>query len=248
MKVVHAALLGLSLLSFVGSTQAAIIDFEGYSAGTIIDDEYTTSQGVTIKGVNTYNTPDTHNVATIFDSNAYTGGDKDLAAPFYKSTDALKENPFTPGNILIIHETANECDGITCTDPDDEGKSGPAGSGYFEFSFSESITLNSVDFFDIEYNEANAPKFAIELFSDDAFTNVVFEDTYFVPTTGGDNTWDRLFFSNVTGVKSIRINLGGSGAIDNIDYTSIPEPSSMLLSILCLFGFRVLNKKNTKAV
>ncbi|TYK66183.1 thrombospondin type 3 repeat:Cna B-type [Colwellia echini] len=246
MKVVQAAVLGFSLLSFVGSTQAAIIDFENFTAGTIIDNEYVTSHGVTISGVNTYNTPDTNNVATVFDSNNFTGGDRDLAAPFYKNTDSQKENAFTPGNILVIHETASECNGITCTDPDDAGKSGSSGSGYFEFSFSEQTTLNSIDFFDIEYNEANAPKFAIELYSDDAFTNIVFEDIYYVPSTGGDNTWDRLFFADVTGVMSMRINFGGSGAIDNIDYTSVPAPSSLFLSILCFIGFRAFNKKNSK--
>lgn len=254
MKVVQAALFGFSLLSFVGSAQAAIIDFEnfedqGIAAGTIIDNEYVTSHGVTIKGVNTFNTPDTDNVATVFDSNDLQNAsyvkDEDLAAPFYKENDTNEDNPFTPGNILIIHEHASQCNGIKCTNPDDEGKSGAAGSGYFEFSFSEQVTLNSVDFFDIEYNEANTPKFVLEFFSDDSFTDAIYVDEYFVPETGGDNTWDRLFFTDVSDVMSMRINLGGSGAIDNINYTSVPEPTSMFLSLLCLMGLRVLKSKRS---
>lgn len=245
MKVVHAALLGFSLLSFVGSAQSAIIDFEGFDAGVIIDNEYLTSHGVTVSGTN--NVRQTSNVATVFDSNDFTGGDDDLAAPFYQSDDTNENNPFTPGNILVIHEHASECDGTVCTDPDDEGtKIKGEASGYFEFSFLEQVTLNSVDFFDIEYNESNAPKFSIELFSDDAFNVAIFENEFFVPDTGGDNTWDRLSFTDVTGVMSMRINLGGSGAIDNINFTPVPEPSSMFLSVLCLLGYRVLSKKRVK--
>ena len=64
--------------------------------------------------------------------------------------------------------------------------------------------------------------------------------TFYTPHTGGDNTWDRLQLG-VAGVKSMRIRLGGSGAIDNIDYIvprdqppEVPVPATPLLLLLGL--------------
>jgi len=230
-----SALIALTFM-FAGATQAGIIDFEDYTAGTIIDDEYFLSHGVTIRGVNSSYNPDVDNIGVVFDSSNYTGGDDDLAAPFYN--DALEA--FNPGNILIIHEHPTECDQYTCgDDPDDEG-SRPA--GYFDIVFSSQVTLNSIDFFDIEYREAQMPKFEIEFYADSLFDQVIMDDSFYVPVTGGDNTWGRESFG-VENVMAMRIYLGGSGAIDNINFTvqHVPEPSTWL--IFALGGVAFLRKR-----
>jgi len=206
----------VTILLLSPAIQATVLDFEGFSAGTIIDNEYFASEGVTIDGVNLkYNPATTYSLATVFDSNNYTGGDSDLAAPF--------SNPnlgsLSPGKILIIHERLSECNGVTCTDPDDEG-SRPA--GYFDIFFSQAVTLLSIDFFDIEtLEDGSTSDNAILLYDVNGLIN-----TFYTPDTGGDNTWDQVVF-NVSGVTSMRINLGGSGAIDNIVF--VPEPMTAAL-------------------
>ncbi|MAT92417.1 MAG: thrombospondin type 3 repeat:Cna B-type [Halioglobus sp.] len=221
-------LLAAALFALATSAQALVIDFEGHSAGTIIDDEYT---GLSFNGVNVAR-GNASNLATIFDTTSPTGGDTDLAGPFANAN----LGALNPGNVLILHEHPHECDGTTCSDPDDEGRR-PA--GYFDIDFGTAVTLNSIDFFDIEGAENGAtPNNAISLF--DAFDVEISAGTFYTPHTGGDNTWDRLQLG-VAGVKSMRIRLGGSGAIDNIDYIvprdqppEVPVPATPLLLLLGL--------------
>ena len=113
--------LAAALLLSATSAPAMVIDFDGFSAGQIIDDELI-AFGITVTAFGVGNAP---NTAVIFDSNAPTGGDSDLAAPFAPGPD----NPYgdlSPGNLLILHETDN-CDASNCPDPDDQGAR-PAGT------------------------------------------------------------------------------------------------------------------------
>jgi len=51
----------------------------------------------------------------------------------------------------------------------------------------------------------------------------------------------------VSGVSSMKISLYGSGAIDNINYTKVPEPSTLAIfafSIMGLASRRLLLGKN----
>lgn len=98
------------------------IDFNNLSAGTIVDDEYS-SQGVTIKGIAGYCDP---NRAMIFDTSRPTGGDYDLA------TNNL-------GNVLIISEDRDS------RDPDDNAE-----GGKLSFSFDEGADVKSLTFLDVE--------------------------------------------------------------------------------------------------
>ena len=54
--------------------------------------------------------------------------------------------------------------------------------------------------------------------------------------------WDRLVF-NVEGVKRIELNMGGSGAIDNITYSFIPIPSAIWLFGCGLIGLVALARR-----
>lgn len=77
---------------------AVLIDFEGFAAGTVIDDEYALD-GVTITAQRDDNN-DAANDAMVFDSSNPTGGDTDLATQ-------------NQGNLLIISEDNDS------SDPDD---------------------------------------------------------------------------------------------------------------------------------
>ena len=200
---------------------AAVIDFESYSSGTIIDSEYTSL--LTVSAINASSGPD---VAVIFDTTNPTGGDADLGGPFGTNDSSLSNN-YSPGNVLIIHET-NNCNAFTCEDPDDEGS---RNAGTFFFDFASVITLESIDFFDIETVEGTNNE--IKLFDKD--DNELLPNTFFVPDTGGDNMWGQLLFG-VDGVKRIELNMGGSGAIDNITFTAAEMPQVPVPAAIWLFG------------
>jgi hypothetical protein len=215
------------------SVHAAVIDFEGYAPGTIIDNEY--APAVTLHTINLGGGPD---AGVVFDTGNPTGGDSDLGAPF-SNTSGLPSN-YMPGNVLIIQEN-HTCDTLTCTNPDDEGS---RRAGTFYFDFSSSITLNSIDFFDIESAEnGTTENNAIKLF--DAADNLI--STFHTPYTGGDNTWDQLVF-DVSGVKRIELNMGGSGAIDNIAYTVIPVPAAAWLFASGLVALSGIARRKTRSM
>ncbi|MDH3647818.1 MAG: thrombospondin type 3 repeat:Cna B-type [Gammaproteobacteria bacterium] len=207
-----------AVVSLSAAANASVLDFEGFSAGTIMDTEYS-GLGVSISAMNFGGGPD---LAVVFDSNNPTGGDTDLGAPFSNPT----LGSASPGNLLILQEH-NDCDAFTCVTPDDEA-SRPAGQ--FIIAFDQGILLQSIDFFDVESDEASLSN-AIELYDDE--NNLI--TMAFVPDTGGDNMWDRETF-NIAGVKTIVINMGGSGAIDNIafDTTVVPIPPALPLFVAAL--------------
>lgn len=215
------------MLLVSASAAAVTLDFEQWSAGTIIDSEYAVSPyGVTISADNFGNTID---AAVVFDTRSPTGGDWDLGAPFSNPELGISN----PGNILILQENG-PCDEFTCSVPDDEG-SRPAGQIVFEFD--TEIFLGSIDFFDIELQEAGG---AIRLF--DRNDLEILPDTFFTPDTGGDNTWARSRFE-IGGIKTMVINMQGSGGFDNITYhqqlSPVPVPGAVWLfgSALGLLGW-----------
>ena len=223
-KFTLKVILCASLLCLVSAANAAVLNFEGFLAGQIIDDEYllAPTPGVSISAANLSDGPD---AAIVFDTGSPTGMDFDLGAPF-TSTNSLFPGDFSPGNVLIIQET-NDCNFITgfCSVPDDEG-SQPAGE--FEFIFNSAVTLESLDFFDIEFNENNKHTDS-EIHLYDISNNEIFIGSFFVPNTNGDNMWDQLDFGSAAGVKRMVIEMKGSGAIDNLVYTVIPVPASVWL-------------------
>ena len=213
-------------IAWAGTATATVLDFEGFGAGQIIDNEY---DGVTISGVtNLAASPD---VAIIFDTdNIVNGIDADLGAPFIGHVIELPGDnqpialtsvetsfeDFYPGNVLILQEN-EPCNQDFCDVPDDA-----AAGGMFTFEWDTPVNLESIDFFDIERHEAGAPieAWRIAMFNGNGEE---LAGNWLVPETGGDNTWARLML-DATNVSRLEITLAGSGAIDNITFTRVPLP------------------------
>jgi len=216
---------------FTPLAHAVVINFDDLATGTIVDSEYAHLLNVRVKNLG--GGPD---VGVIFDTLHPTGGDTDLRGPFSSNNPNLP-GKFNTGKVLIIHENHN-CNANTCNNPDDEG-SRPAGTFFFDFK--STITLESIDFFDIETAEnGKSYKNAIRLF--DSANIEILPYTFYTPDTGGNNMWDQLVF-NVEGVKRIELNMGGSGAIDNISFSVVPVPAAVWLFGSGLVGLIGLTRR-----
>lgn len=247
-----AAVAGMTCLFAItlGAARAWEINFEGLTdpgagRGLIIDNEYATPGGITgdpnltATFTGYQGTGTTANPAVLFDTGNYTGGDSDLEAPFENVNQSALGN-LSPGYVLILHEHPSECDGASCLDPDDRGA---RPSGRIEIDFgSDVVTLNSIDFFDIELAEGLPPAETNEVELFDLSGTQIMDNAFYVPATGGDNRWDVLNFGGVTGISRIVVNLHGSGAFDNIrgdrpggpEEFQVPEPATAPLMVLGL--------------
>lgn len=157
-----------------------------------------------------------------------------------------------PGNILILNEYAptrkntSKVDGEKLFDSDKINDEGSRPAGFFEFTFTQAVDLKSIDFFDIEDKKKglDAAFFAIQFF-DEAGDEI---SQTRIPTLK-DGQWVRQQYENVIGIFGIRINLPGSGGIDNLAFKkSVPnEPSEVsapaVFSLLLLSGIYTVRRK-----
>ena len=58
-------------------------------------------------------------------------------------------------------------------------------------------------------------------------------ETFSLASTGDGNS-EFVSFTPISDFDSVTWDLGGSGAVGNIGYTTVPEPSSLLLGVLGL--------------
>jgi len=182
------------------------------------------------------------NLAVIFDSNHSPPScapspcvfdlfdDNDLLQPF-TSTDpnsippsgTIPSDPFNPGKMLIIQDdtsitTFSNCTATQCTVADDEGNTQDlmtlgGGAGAFIFVFTQPVVVRSVDVFDIQPGEMQP----VDILFFDVNGNHLNQFPSTILETGGDNTWRQVPLKAV-GVKTMVIEIAGSGAIDNIVY------------------------------
>jgi hypothetical protein len=212
----------LLILSVSGLAQStAVIDFEGIPAGTIVSN-LTKDIGisgdpidgfVTVRGHNPDFLPANPNAAMIFDATCPPGGvpadcsgdDGDLIHPEW-------------GKTLIISE---DLDG---SDPDD----GDTPGSVFLFDFrnwgSGSVTVESINVQDVEEEQQEAEDAKIELFSDGLDGTLI--ATVDIPHTGNGNF--TTVFANVDNVGTMRVDLEGSGMIDNVRISTEPTAVELL--------------------
>ncbi len=198
-----AVALAIVLIGLVSADQTSTIDFEGSLVEGDIVSSVSAGAGISgddaggfvgVFGVN----PDLGgNDAMIFDAECgggCSGGDIDLEFPGH-------------GNTLIVTE-----DGVS-GDPDD----GDVPGSFFEFDFSTwgpgVVTVDSIDVGDVE-NEEAGPN--IELSGPGGLAVTVP-----IPITG--NNVIVTVPINVAGVDFMRVNINGSGTIDNIAITVVEE-------------------------
>ena len=217
-------------LTAIGSAHAGaltVLDFEGEAAGTIIDNEF--APFVTITTVSNGD----NNAAVIFDTNNPTGNDDDQGAPF-DPADGMG-GQLSPGNVLVISEDARgiTCNGVTCSEPDDEGE-----GGTIAFNFAEVVTFQGFDVFDVSDGGVS---FSVDLFD----INDMLITSILAPSGIGDNEFLSFIDLNIAGVIRAVFNFGGSGAIDNIAFetSEVPLPAALPLMLMGLGGLGFASRR-----
>jgi hypothetical protein len=210
---------------FLGNTSAETIDFEGLAPGTIVSQVFgdAGSGPIGVSGINPNFSPDT-NAAVIFDSSNPTGEDYDLGTPNKDfggpgigdegGTGMPYENSTALGNVLIVAENLVDGDGNGLVDDPGDVEEVVGNSITLDFWELGSVTVSSITIIDFEYGE---PEAMVELFdpSDDLL------NTFYPPLTD-DNGVSVESLGPTAGVAKMVVTLNGSGAIDNIVFSSLP--------------------------
>jgi hypothetical protein len=222
----------------LSQARSTTIDFDSLQHGEIVDTQLSSSLGVTISAVNAGGGPD---LAIAFDSLETGTADPDLEGPSWSGGNLDRLTSL--GRLLIIAENDRDRNGDQLIDdPDDEG-SRPAGSLFFEFEVP--ILSFGFDLIDVEgsaefgqtsgfiavfYDENNTPLAQVSF---GAFVDG--GSPFFVPGVAyGNNTANRITPITaealaLTHFQKVELNLGGSSAVDNINFEPIPEPGTLVL-------------------
>jgi hypothetical protein len=153
-----------------------------------------------------------------------------------------------PGNVLILQENTTGCSDGVCNDPDDEGS---RAAGFIDFNFSDAVSILSLDFFDVDERTSDSSGASdIQFFT---IVNGVEEEISGLNFRAPDldnGGFARTFFgvNGVTDVSRLRINLPGSGAIDNLvfhtgEVADVPAPSTFGLFALVFAGMFYSRRK-----
>jgi len=247
-----AALLSLALCGLAGAASAVTITFDELQHGEIVGNQFA-GMSVSIIAGNVGGGP---SFAVAFDSDLPFGsplhGDNDLLFRDRNGNEGWSRGNIEGvplGNLLIIQENDIGCfDGI-CDLPDDEG-SRPA--GLLRFDFEISVLDFGFDLVDVESTSMEGGSISFYDLNPDTggFKLVNIPMTDFLDGVAGielgDRSANRIAPFTLADIQAMRadfeeidrveINLGGSGAVDNVNFTPVPEPTTAVLLGLGLAG------------
>jgi len=248
MSRIRLSLLSLSLCSLLlaSAAQALTLSFDdvGLVHGSLVAEQYA---GLRITADNYSRRFD---YAVAFDSNLTNTRDPDLEAASGGSSAWSGGNleGVNLGLMLVIQENDDGCSGDEiCNKPDDEGRR-PAGSLTFDFL---SVPVFDFGFDTIDVESTSAEDGSVTFFSGRDEVTVGFVDLL-MGFDLGDNTANRILpFTPVFGARPdtkraidrVVIELGGSGAVDNITFTPVPEPATATLLMLGLAGLAFAGRR-----
>lgn len=220
-------------LGLAGSAEALTMDFDTDAmgnpilAGQHIDEEYA-EWGVHISARN-YNRR--HDAAISFDTLNYTGGDRDLRTDSHRYG---VNNDRELGMVMILAEDVKDRnhDGYV-DDPDDEGG---RRAGYFDFMFDYIIDSGSLVMLDVD-NRCEPG--SVQFYLDDTLLSQSFDFKAL-----GDNSVQGVDWSGFE-YNKMRINLGGSGAVAEVNANPVPEPVTTVLvtGALVALGMRTSKRR-----
>ena len=207
--------------------------------GEIVDTDFA---GLTITAVNPTRAFD---LAIVFDTTVMGTSDPDLEDPFTAGNAAGE----ILGNALIVAENQTGCADDVCDDPDDERRTGGALLG-FELAFDFDLTAFSLTAIDLESGQAGGA--SLTFFDDGAQVGQVlfsaFECNVGVfcdPTVdfAGNNSANHLpevtaAMLGAAAFDEVHVDLNGSGSIDNLGFTPVPEPALGWLLLPALVAWR----------
>lgn len=245
-RAVFAGVCALLIAGFVPSSVFSdTITFDSLAHGEIINTQFT-SMGVTISAINPNRTFD---LAAAFDTDENGTSDSDLefSGGGFDGGNLGGISPNPLGVIMILSENDGGAPG-DLTDPDDEGQR-PGGS--FTFTFSTAVTSFGFDFLDVqsgEYEKGTPTNSRVEFFSGAASQEIFFED-FPGGIVFGDNFANTVAPTlasdlNFVSFDKVIIHMGGSGGVDNISFTPVPEPGTWLLIGLGVVGLVARGRRN----
>ncbi|MBN1345505.1 MAG: PEP-CTERM sorting domain-containing protein [Phycisphaerae bacterium] len=230
--IILAALIGAITLA-AGNAQAVIIDFDTLATGEIVTNQFA-ADGLLI---DTDNFTRSFDLGIIYDSTGTDpGADYDLEGPTWAGGNLAPDTVLN--NLLIIAQDNTDGNGDGLIDvPNDEGR---RPSGEFLLTFTTPITEFGLDLIDIELATENGEvRFYRGGLGGTEVGVIGFEDfvdntsPWYDPTVGfGDNSANRIASIlaetlDVPDFDAVVIYMGGSGGVDNLRYTQVPEPLSL---------------------
>ena len=235
-RTVVAIITLLALAIFQAPAGATYIDFSqdqngvALAAGTTITSQYDDWFTLTVDSNGGYDT------GMIFDSAHPTGEDPDLETPSWANKGNAQNESL--GNVLIISEDGNS------NDPDDEAR-----GGSILFDFSSSYGIDSFGFHVVDIDDSSA--YTVDLYDGSTWKNGL--DLQGSNLEFGDNSINKIdpYLASQQGLspfRQVRINLGGSGAIDNVTFGAapVPEPATMILFGSGLIGLAGIGRRQVR--
>ena len=129
---------------------------------------------------------------------------------------------------MCIRDSSYSCGASSCTNPDDEGTR-PAGSFELDYSGLGTFIDFEMDLVDVESVTAE-PGSVVFYLGAVQVASRGFMDFLGDPTVVyGNNSANHVDVLSGVEFDRVVINMGGSGAVDNITASPVPEPSAALL-------------------